>query len=73
MRLRSENWLQLLHQQSAVLSHAEGKSADAAEYLQRAKQWRLEKRPNDEELKGFESETVDFIPLEPAQSQATNE
>ena len=57
----------------AMLSHAEGKSADAAEYLQRAKQWRLDKRPKDEELMGFESETVDFIPLEPAQSQATNE
>jgi tetratricopeptide (TPR) repeat protein len=45
----------------AMLSHAEGKSTESAEFLQKAKQWRIEKRPNDEELKGFETEAVDFM------------
>ena len=49
----------------AMLSHAEGKSPESAEYLQKAKQWRLEKLPEDEELKGFETEAVDFIALAP--------
>ncbi len=45
----------------AMLSHAEGKSTEASEYLEKAKAWRLEKRPSDEELKGFESEAADLM------------
>ncbi len=45
----------------AILSHTEGKSAEASEYFQKAKEWRIERRPNDEELKGFETEAIDFM------------
>ena len=63
-RLPAADWYFL-----AMLSHEEGKSDDAAEHLQRAKQWRRENQPNDEELKEFELEAVDIMALTPSALQ----
>ncbi len=45
----------------AMISHENGLSVEAADYLQKAKQWRLEKQPIDEELMGFETEASELM------------
>jgi Flp pilus assembly protein TadD len=46
----------------AMINHVEGKSTEAKEYLQKAKQFRLENRPNDAEYKELETEASDCLP-----------